>query len=114
MFVTERSPRADGDTEGEEGSRFYIIIRGKVAVTTTDEGGNIYHVATLDDGDYFGEIALLEDIPTTASVLTLVPSIFITLQREQLNRLVRQHPGLDAQMREALAQRLAQTDAVTE
>ena len=115
MFVTERVPAGRSViTEGDEGSRFYIIIRGKVAVTTTDEGGNTYHVATLDDGDYFGEIALLEDIPTTASVVTLVPSIFITLRREQLNRLVRQHPELGAQMREALARRLAQTDALTE
>ena len=110
MFVTERVPAGRSVIiEGDKGSRFYIIIRGKVAVTTTDEGGNIYHVATLDDGDYFGEIALLEDIPTTASVVTLVPSIFITLQREQLNRLVRQHPELGAQMRDALARRLAQT-----
>ncbi len=110
MFLTERVPAGRPIiTEGDEGSRFYIIIRGKVAVTTTDEGGNIYHVATLDDGDYFGEIALLEDVPTTASVVTLVPSIFITLQREQLTRLVRQHPELGAQMREALARRLAQT-----
>ena len=64
-----------------------------MAVTTTDERGNTFHVATLDDGDYFGEIALLEDIPTTASVVTLVPSIFITLRREQLDRLVGSTPN---------------------
>jgi ATP-binding cassette subfamily B protein len=114
MFVTERFPEGRTVIEkGDEGSRFFIIIRGKVAVTTTDEEGNTHHVATLDDGDYFGEIALLAGIPTTASVLTLVPSIFITLSREQLNKLVRQHAGLDEQMRGALQQRMAQTDALT-
>jgi ATP-binding cassette subfamily B protein len=114
MFVTERFAAGRAViTEGDEGNRFYIIIRGKVAVTTTDERDNTYHVATLDDGDYFGEIALLANIPTTASVVTLVPSIFITLSREQLNRLVRQHPGLGQQMRAALEQRMAQTDALT-
>ncbi len=74
---------------------------------------DVIQVATLDDGDYFGEISLLANIPTTASMTTLTPSIFITQQREQLNKLVQQHFGLGAQIRAALAQRLAQTYAMT-
>jgi ATP-binding cassette, subfamily B, bacterial len=113
MFLTERIPTGRTViTQGDEGTRFYIIIHGKVAVTVSDEKGNTMHVATLDDGDYFGEIALLADIPTTASVVTLVPSIFITLQREQLNKLVSQHAGLREQMGAALESRKAQTDAI--
>jgi ATP-binding cassette, subfamily B, bacterial len=114
MFSTEHVPA--GRTviaEGDEGSRFYIIVRGKVAVSAANDESDAVQVATLDDGDYFGEISLLANIPTTASVTTLTPSIFITLQREQLNRLVQQHSGLGAQMREALALRLAQTYALT-
>jgi hypothetical protein len=42
-----------------------------------------------------------------------MPSIFITLQREQLTRLVNQHPGLGAQMCQAIEDRLAQTYAMT-
>jgi CRP-like cAMP-binding protein len=48
------------------------------------------------------------------SVTTLTPGILITLQREQLNRLVHQYAGLGAQMREALEHRLAQTYALTD
>jgi len=114
MFLTERIPSGRTIiTQGDEGNKFYIIIHGKVAVSITDEAGNILHVATLDDGDYFGEIALLAGIPTTASVVTLVPSIFISLQREQLNKLVQQHAGLGEQMRDALERRMAETDALT-
>jgi ATP-binding cassette subfamily B protein len=115
MFVTARVPA--GRTlinEGDEGNRFYIIIRGKVAVTVTDEDENTLHVATLEDGDYFGEIALIADIPTTANVLTLVPSIFLILQREQLHKLMRQHAALGTQLRAALERRMAQTDAITD
>ncbi|HVF48678.1 MAG TPA: ATP-binding cassette domain-containing protein [Pyrinomonadaceae bacterium] len=114
MFITERVPA--GRTvisEGDEGSRFYIIIRGIVAVNATDEDGRVHRVATLDDGDYFGEIALVADIPTTASVVTVTASIFIILQREQLLKLMQQHAGLGAQVRDALARRMAETDALT-
>ncbi len=100
-------------TEGDEGSRFYIIVRGKVAVSTTKDEQDQVQIATLDDGDYFGEISLLANIPTTATVTTLTPSIFLTMQREQLNKLVQQYAGLGAQMREALEHRLAQIHVLT-
>jgi ATP-binding cassette subfamily B protein len=70
-------------------------------------------IVTLVDGDYFGEISLLSNIPTTATVTTLTQSIFITLQREQLDKLIQQNDALGAQMRAALKHRLAQTHAMT-
>jgi ATP-binding cassette subfamily B protein len=114
MFITARVPASRTIIEeGDEGYRFYIIIRGKVAVTVTDDDDNTLHVATLEDGDYFGEIALIADIPTTASVVTLTPCIFLILQREQLHKLMRQHDGLGAQLRDALARRMAETEAIS-
>jgi len=117
MFSTEHVPAGRTViTEGDEGSRFYIIVRGQVAVSARNAKNvtdDQVQIATLDDGDYFGEISLLANIPTTASVTTLTPSIFITLQREQLNQLVEQHAGLATQMRAALEQRLVQTYALT-
>lgn len=114
MFSTEHVPEGRTViTEGDEGSRFYIIVRGKVAVSAANGEAGTVQVATLDDGDYFGEISLLANIPTTATVTTLTPSIFITLQRDQLNKLVHQYAGLGAQMREALEHRLAQIHAMT-
>jgi ATP-binding cassette subfamily B protein len=114
MFITERVP--PGRTiisEGDEGSRFYIIIRGKVAVSAMSDDGKLHRVATLDDGDYFGEIALLTDSPTTATVETLMPSIFLILQREQLQKLMHQHADLGAQVQQALKRRMAETNAMT-
>jgi len=114
MFSTEYVPAGRAViTEGDEGSRFYIIVRGKVAISTSKDDQDRVQVATLDDGDYFGEISLLANIPTTATVTTVTPSILLTLQREQLNKLVQRHAGLGAQMREALEHRLAQIHALT-
>ncbi len=112
MLITERVP--SGRTvikEGEEGRRFYIVARGKVAVSTADDEGRARRLAILDDGDFFGEIALLTDSPTTATVETLTPSTFLVLQREQLRNLMRRHAGLGAQVRHALERRAAETCA---
>lgn len=114
MFSTEYVPAGRAViTEGDEGSRFYIIVRGKVAISTHKDDQGPVQIATLDDGDYFGEISLLANIPTTATVTTVNPSILLTLQRDQLNKLVQRHAGLGAQMREALEHRLAQIHALT-
>lgn len=114
MFITERVP--PGRTiisEGDENSRFYIVIRGKVAVSAVNEQGQMHRIATLDDGDYFGEISLLADIPTTATVETLTPSIFLILQREQLQKLMHQHTELGVQIQQALKRRMAETYSMT-
>jgi len=114
MFSTEHIPAGRAViTEGDKGNRFHIIVRGKVAVTAKRGAADAVQIVTLVDGDYFGEISLLSNIPTTATVTTLTQSIFITLQREQLDKLIQQNDALGAQMRAALEQRLAQTYAMT-
>jgi ATP-binding cassette subfamily B protein len=81
-------------SQGEPGDRFYLIARGSVVVTRRDDAGQDRAVATLDIGDYFGEIALLRDVPRTASVRTLVPCVFLTLRREPFLDLVRRWPDV--------------------
>ncbi|HKG14073.1 MAG TPA: ABC transporter transmembrane domain-containing protein [Pyrinomonadaceae bacterium] len=112
MLIAERVPK--GRTiikEGEEGRRFYIVARGKVAVSAADDEGRARRLAILEDGDFFGEIALLTDSPTTATVETLTQSTFLVLQREQLQNLMRRHEALGAQVRHALERRAAETCA---
>jgi len=114
MFSTEHIPAGRAViTEGDKGNRFYIIVRGKVDVSAKRGATEAVPIITLEDGDYFGEISLLSNIPTTATVTTLTQCIFITLQREQLNKLIQQNEVLGAQMRAALEHRLAQTYAMT-
>src|SRR6185295_12929812 len=51
-------------------------------------------VAVLETGDHFGEIALLRNVPRTATVRTLSPCTFLTLQRGHFLELIERSPDL--------------------
>src|SRR5262245_22649534 len=58
---------------GEAGTEVFIIKSGRVAVTAPDEHGKEVILSTLGPGDFFGDLALLDGGPRSASVRTLEP-----------------------------------------
>ena len=93
--------------EGDPGDRFYIIARGRVEVSKGDASDGARTVAVLETGDHFGEIALLRDVPRTATVRTLTPCIFLTLQRAQFLELIARIPGLARALEQVEVRRAA-------
>ncbi len=75
--------------QGEKGDRFYIVRQGHVEVSLRDERGISEAVNQLDRGGYFGEVALLRDVPRTATCVTTVPTELLSLSREDFGRLVK-------------------------
>jgi ATP-binding cassette subfamily B protein len=93
LFVTESYPaNRIVVREGTGGNRFYLIARGRVSVHKTNAQGVEEKVAMLDDGDHFGEVALIQNVKRTATVRTLTPCVLLTLHREHFQNLLQQAP----------------------
>jgi ATP-binding cassette, subfamily B, bacterial len=79
--------------QGDVGDKFYVIVRGRVEVIHQNPAGEEARLAILHDGDHFGEIALLHRVVRTASVRTLTPCVFLSLQRGQFDQLLSREPN---------------------
>jgi CRP-like cAMP-binding protein len=91
--------------EGRSGSEFFVIIDGEVAVT---KDGN--EIRRQGPGDFFGEIALIEDRPRTATVTAVTPLRFFVLTRQSFRSLLAHQPELEQKVNAALQERLGTTD----
>ena len=91
--------------EGDPGDRFYIVARGRLAVIKSGADDGAGDIATLTDGDYFGEVALLRQEPRNATVRALTPSILLSLSRSHFLQLVERAPSLRARLDASLAAR---------
>ena len=74
--------------EGAPGHHFYVIARGHVRVVKGDGVIN-----ELGEGDYFGEIALIRDVPRTASVVATTDVLTYTLDRAVFLRALSGNPA---------------------
>jgi CRP-like cAMP-binding protein len=90
--------------EGEPAQEFFVIIEGEAEVTKDGQ-----HLRTLSDGDFFGEIALLVDIPRTATVTATTPLRFFVLTRQSFWGMLDQMPGVERKVLQALAKRVLTT-----
>lgn len=92
--------------EGDSGEVLFIILSGKVKVLLTGKNGQEFILSHLGPGNFFGEMAILESAPRSASVITVEPSDLFLLGQKALTELLKNHPGIAMKILKNLSQRL--------
>lgn len=92
-------------TEGTPGHEAYVIIEGSARV---ERNGAV--VAELGPGDHFGELALLDGGPRTATVVATSPLKVVVLGRREFAGVVDEVPGLANRLLTSLAGRVRELD----
>ncbi len=81
--------------QGESGQALYMITTGRARIEREDEFGESRVVAAIGPGDVFGEIALIDNIPRTSTVVSNTPLTLLQLERADFERLVLDQLGAE-------------------
>ncbi len=93
--------------EGDEGDSCFLLVRGSVEVTKTDEAsGEEEKIGRLGTGSYFGEMALLGLYTRTATVTALEPTEAMEIEGKPLHDLFYDHPKVGMAFYRAMARGL--------
>ncbi|XEU32785.1 cyclic nucleotide-binding domain-containing protein [Tistrella bauzanensis] len=110
-FTSERLTFDPGDTvfsEGEVGDAVYIIVEGSAEVQVATPRGPL-KVADLGRNDVVGEIAILCDVPRTATVVAASPVTALRISKELFYQLIAQVPQMAIEIMRELARRVDRT-----
>jgi CRP-like cAMP-binding protein len=92
--------------ENEVGDSLFIILRGRVKVAIFGDDGKEVTLSTLSEGDFFGEMSLLDQEPRSATTIAEEECELLALQRDDFMRALEQDPGMSASLIQVLADRL--------
>ena len=91
--------------EGEMGIGMYFVLRGRVAVVRSQDGAE-QRLAEIGADQFFAEMALIDEKPRSASVVTVEATECLLFTRDTFLRLVEKHPALSLRLARVLAERL--------
>jgi len=80
--------------EGDPPDNLYLILSGKVRISKKDAKGEELTLAQLVKGDFFGEMALMDGAPRSASATTTEPCEFLVVSRKAVSELLDRSPRL--------------------
>jgi MFS family permease len=97
-------------SEGEPADDFFVVLDGDLEVSSVGEsGGETKALGTLHEGDHFGEIGLLEELPRTATVVAVTDCELLRVPGEDLLAAVSQAPSLSGTLIDGIVGRLSRT-----
>ncbi len=93
-------------SEGDEGNSLFVIQSGSVKAFLSDENGKEVVLSTQREGEYFGDLALFDDEPRSASVMALEPCKVMIITKAQLREAITEDPEIGFSLLHGLAKRV--------
>jgi len=110
-IIKRRFKRAEIVVEqGKKSDTLFIILTGRARVMSSDSRGREVILATLHQGDYIGEMSLIDDAPHSATVRTEVQTDVLTLGREAFSRCLPENSSMSYNIMRGLVARLRHAD----
>ena len=100
--------------KGDEGSQAYVILSGRLKVTSAGEDGKETVLRIMDPGEVLGEMALLDGEPRSATLTALERVELLVLQRRDLLPFLEKHPKIGIKLIQAISGRLRSLSAQLE
>jgi cAMP-dependent protein kinase regulator len=95
--------------DGKEPDAMYLVLEGEVEVSKIDDAGDKVVLSYLREGEVFGEIGLLENRLTTATVTAAEQTVVLYLQKKSFSEFVKKHPQIEEYLSGISAERLEET-----
>ncbi|PPR19989.1 MAG: putative NTE family protein [Alphaproteobacteria bacterium MarineAlpha10_Bin2] len=111
-FTSERLTYSAGESlfnQGDSGDTAYVIVQGEADIIIDTPAGPIT-VATVKQNDWVGEIAILCDVPRTATITAKSKLITLRISKDVFFQLVMQFPQMSVEVMRELAFRLERTN----
>lgn len=96
--------------EREPGDALYIIEEGQVRIYRVAEDGREKTLALLSTGDFFGEMALVDDEPRSAIAEATEPCVLLAIHKRDVHSLIHSNPSIALSMIQGLSRRLRETN----
>jgi CRP-like cAMP-binding protein len=100
--------------QGDPGLGMYVIEEGSIAIVVIDEKQEQKELTQLGEGDFFGELALLDEGPRSACAIARIPCKLIGFFRPDLFEVIRKYPELGLKIVLKLAEMVGERLRVTD
>lgn len=95
---------------GDKTDHIYFILSGTLKVMISDEEGREVIFSTLGEGDFFGEMSVLDDSPRSATVTALTPCNLVMISKAEFNRCLTENHDIALFIIRSLVRRLRMAD----
>jgi CRP-like cAMP-binding protein len=96
--------------EDDPGDALYLVAKGQVKVVLIGEDGREVILSVLGEGNFFGEMSLIDDKPRSATVIAMIDSAVLLLRREDFQSRLRTSPEIAIALLRELSRRLRRAD----